>query len=141
MGRFQHILVPLDFTPKNQEALDVARELAVADEARITLLHIVQSISDSTDDTLEGFYKSLKKKAVLRLEEYAAPLRKEQIDVTVQVLVGKPARKIVTEASVEGVSLIVLSSHALGDADNEKGWATVSYQVSVFCRCPVLLVK
>lgn len=45
MGRFQHILVPLDFTPKNQEALDVARELAVADEARITLLHIVQSIS------------------------------------------------------------------------------------------------
>lgn len=141
MSRFPHILVPIDFTPKNREALDTARELAVANGARVTLLHIVQSISVSEDEPLAAFYQSLKTEANRRLETYAAPLREVGIDVRPQVLVGEPARAIVTEASVAGVSLIVLSSHALGDAENEGNWATVSYQVSVFCRCAVLLVK
>ena len=35
--RFQHILVPLDFTEKNLAALNIAFDLAVANHARVTL--------------------------------------------------------------------------------------------------------
>ncbi len=43
--RFQHILVPLDFTEKNLAALNIAFDLAIANHARVTLLHIIEPLN------------------------------------------------------------------------------------------------
>ena len=42
LPRFRHILVPLDFDPKNQGALDIAIEVAQVNSARVTLLHVIE---------------------------------------------------------------------------------------------------
>lgn len=141
MNVTEHILVPVDFTEKNQKVIECVRHLATPGESHITLLHVVEAITNAEDDPLIGFYRSLEENAVHHLEGLAKPLRAEGFDVNLQVHVGKPARKIVTESSVIGATLIVLSSHPLSEAASSDNWATVSYQVSIFCRCPVLLVK
>ena len=143
MTCFRHILAPLDFTPKNAEALRVVKAMASPGRTRVTLLHVVEAIAHTEDDPLVSFYQSLEDSAVNKLQGYAQQLADEGIEAEVSVLLGRPARKIVSEAKAMDVDLLVLSSHPLGEsASAENGsWATVSYQVSVFCHCPVLLVK
>ena len=41
---FRNILVPVDFTLKNEPALDTALELARGKDARVTLLHVIETI-------------------------------------------------------------------------------------------------
>ena len=68
--RFQHILLPVDFTQKNHAALEIAFELAVANETRVTLLHVIETIetSDEPDDELRDFYARLEQRAASELE-------------------------------------------------------------------------
>jgi nucleotide-binding universal stress UspA family protein len=44
LSNVRHILVPLDFTAKNQAALEIARELASQNKASVTLLHVIETI-------------------------------------------------------------------------------------------------
>lgn len=142
MAAFCNILVPLDFTPKNSAALDVVLELARPGITRVTLMHVVEAMPHEADDPLVGFYRSLEENAVQKLKTYGEKLRAGAIEVNDVVSLGRPARRIVAEAQISGVDLIVLSSHPLGSHSREHDtWATVSYQVAVFCRCPVMLVK
>ena len=56
LQRFQHILVPLDFTPKNQVALDIAFKLASQNRSSVTLLHAIETIDNVPQDELQPFY-------------------------------------------------------------------------------------
>ena len=49
----QHFLVPLDFSGYSTQALDYAMELAHKLQARLTLLHVIQSLSMGGDDIAE----------------------------------------------------------------------------------------
>jgi nucleotide-binding universal stress UspA family protein len=42
--RFRHILVPTDLTERTEKALQLASKLASSDRARITLLHVIETI-------------------------------------------------------------------------------------------------
>lgn len=44
MFAYQHILVPVDFSPVSQRSIYRAQELAAQYQARLTLLHIVEDI-------------------------------------------------------------------------------------------------
>ena len=46
----QHFLVPLDFSPYSTQALDYAMALAHKLHARLTLLHVMQSLAMSSGD-------------------------------------------------------------------------------------------
>jgi len=142
MATFQYILVPLDFTVKNQRAVELAKSLAEPGKTRISLMHVVETGPHSEDDALQAFYRSLEENAEHNLHKLAKPLRDEGYHVEERVALGRPARKIVDESVAAGADLIVLSSHALGASGGaDQPWATVSYQAAIFCRCPVLLVK
>ncbi len=41
---FSHILVSVDFTEKNHAALRAAKQLAHQNQARVTLLHVIETI-------------------------------------------------------------------------------------------------
>jgi nucleotide-binding universal stress UspA family protein len=45
---FQNILVPVDFSERNVQALAIALEMARMGHGRIALLHIIKFISGST---------------------------------------------------------------------------------------------
>ena len=46
MTRFRHILVPVDGSPSSDKALDEAIRLAIFSAAKISLLHVLDDLSD-----------------------------------------------------------------------------------------------
>jgi nucleotide-binding universal stress UspA family protein len=141
LPRFQHILVPVDFTEKNLAALDVAFEMAVANHARVTLLHVVETMDVDTDAELEQFYATLQARADSELERMAQRFVAAKIAVDRKIRFGKRLQEIVHDADDRQADLIVMSSHKPDLQNPTQTWATLSYQVSVLCPCPVLLVK
>ena len=138
---FKHILVPLDFTRKNGAALRVALDLARQNASRVTLLHVIETIEYADDEEIAEFYNTLRSRARERLEKCAVRFKKAKVPVSEKIVLGKTARGIVSYALRRGVDLTVLSSHRVKLDQPLKGLATLSYQVSVLCPCPVLLVK
>jgi nucleotide-binding universal stress UspA family protein len=56
---FQNVLVPVDFTPRNQRALDAAAELAAREGGSLLLLHVIETLPHLPFSELKGFYKML----------------------------------------------------------------------------------
>ena len=138
---FHHILVPLDFTQKNNVALKIALSLAEQNHSRVTLLHVIETIDYAEDEEIADFYESMKKKARVNLAACAERFHEERIPVEEKIVLGKRGHGIVTYAMRKEVDLVVLSSHRITLDQAAGGWATLSYQVSILCQCPVLLVK
>ena len=61
--------------------------------------------------------------------------------VRTEVIYGSRAREILGWAEEHGPDLIVLTSHQVDPSDPRQGVATLSYGVSFFAPCSVLLVK
>ncbi|MCY2968156.1 MAG: universal stress protein [Planctomycetota bacterium] len=140
LPRFQHLLVPLDFTEKNTSALEVAFEIAVHNRARVTLLHVVEPIP-AVDAELRKFVDQLAVRADSELEVRAQRFSQAGIAVETKVHVGPRLREIVQASLDRAADLIVMSSHAVDPSRPVQSWNTLSYQVSVLCSCPILLVK
>lgn len=145
LPRFQHLLVPIDFSKKNLAALDVAFEMASQNQARTTLLHVVEQIAaDDTDDEdadLQEFYSQLQQRATTDLEAMSQRFAEAGLSVEYKVWVGARVPEIVRFTAERDVDLVVLSSHRLDPEQPAQSLARVSYQVSILCPCPVLLVK
>jgi nucleotide-binding universal stress UspA family protein len=140
LPRFQHVLVPLDFTPQNQGALEVAFELAVHNHARITLLHVIEPIAGA-DGELQAFTDQLRKRAESELELRAQRFAEAGQKVDWKAIEGHRLEEIVRASVDRKADLIVMSSHPLDPARPAQTWNTLSYQVSVLCSCPILMVK
>lgn len=142
LPRFQHILVPVDFTLKNQQALDIAFEIAGQNTARVTLLHVIEMIDNVNDDgELREFYEQLDTRAQSELESMAQRFLESGIDLDRKIRYGKRAEEIVRDSMERDIDLIVMNSHKLDPDQPIRSMGTLSYQVSLFCRCPILLVK
>ena len=145
-SRFRHILVPVDLSSKNIAAVDVALEMATGSGARTTLFHVVERIDpddedDAEDQELRTFYEDLEKRAARELQEVALRFSRAVLTVESHVWIGKRVTEIVRFAAEQAVDLVVLTSPQV-DADRPAhSLASASYQVSVFCPCPVLMVK
>lgn len=138
---FQHILCPVDFTDKNAAALQVTRDMASWNEARVTLLHVIERVQYADDEEIQSFYSSLEEKAMGHLEQMAQQFADQRSDVQQCVVYGRRGPEIVRYTVEHGVDLVVMSSHQVDLSDLAGEWATLSYQVSILCPCPVLLVK
>lgn len=136
---FEKILVPVDLTPKNRRAIEVAAHLADEGGA-VTLLHVIETL-DLAWEEVEDFYAQLEERAWPKLEELAGPLREAGVEHDLQITYGPRAEEVVEHAAERGDDLIVLSSHRVDPDNPGAGWATLSYKVAILARCPVLLVK
>ena len=141
LPRFQHILVPVDFTEKNLTALDLVFDLAVASRARVTLLHVIETIDVEPDAELNRFYGKLQERADSELERLSQRFVAAGLAVDSKTRYGKRLSEIVSDIVERKADLVVMSSHKPDLAKPLQTWATLSYQVSVLCPCPVLLVK
>jgi hypothetical protein len=63
------------------------------------------------------------------------------IQVAQEVIFGRRAVSIVDYASDAKADLLILGSHRISSDNPPKNLLTLSYQVSLMCQCPVLLVK
>ena len=142
--RFQNILVPVDFTKKNWAALDVAFETAVHNKAAVTLLHVIEAIDGGDfeeDPDIHEFYGRLKERAKRELDTMGQRFVEARVDTQLKIRIGKRVAEIINYSADHSSDLIVMSSHRLADRNPAASVVTLSYQVSLLCECPVLLVK
>ena len=117
---FQHILVPLDFTERNDIALSTARDIAVENKARVTLIHVVETIDDAEDEETQAFTQKLTNEAENHLRERADAIKDANITVSCENRIGKRNAEVIGYAMDEGVDLILLNSHQITPENTDK---------------------
>ncbi len=139
---FRKILVPLDFTKKNEAALTSAAEIAGRGEgSEIALLHVIEIIEHIDFEEMADFYRGLETRSAAKLFAITERLGKDGLRVRHEILYGKRTETIVRYAEDQGTDLLILSSHKVDPDHPALGWGTISYRVAIVARCPVLLVK
>lgn len=141
MAGFRHILVPLNFTARNDKALDEAHRIASQTGAKVSLIHVIEQMSDDGDAELAAFSRGLVEAADKQLMDRASRFRDSDIPVACESLVGNRASAVIQYANRKDVDLVVLSSHAITRPDEEKPAISLSYRIAVLAPCAVLLLK
>lgn len=140
---FRNILVPVDFTLKNEAALNTALDLARGPgrPAKVTLLHVIETIEHVEFDEMKDFYRGLETRAAAKLFGMEERFKSADIPVYHDILYGKRAESIVKHAEERETDLIVLSSHKVDRDHPALSVGTISYRIAIVAGCPVLLVK
>ena len=137
----RNILIPLDLSEKNEAALQAVRDLADPATARLTLLHVVETLKDVPFEEMEDFYQELSEQAEERLATWSAALAADGYDVTVEVVYGERSRAIVRAAIERAAELIVVRSHVMDRDHPAESFGTLSHRVALLAPCSVLLVR
>ena len=144
---FSRILVPTDFSPPSQMALEQARVLAEQFKSSLHLLHVVEEPATSSGFVADGFAPATDtmreaqfaqaRDALTRLVSAADRTR---LHVRTEVVVGVPATAIVDYANATGTTVIVMGTHGrTGLAHLLMG--SVAEQVVRTASCAVLTVR
>jgi nucleotide-binding universal stress UspA family protein len=148
MMSFKRILVPLDGSSLAEKALPVALALAQKFDSQIILLRVLD-IPTPTGPTSHpevtiGWVREARQQAHQESRRYLEAIEKrlcdEGFDTRILLRDRSPAGDILEVADVEGVDLIVISSHGAG---GQAPWAfgSVAEKVTHHSPCPVLLVR
>ncbi len=139
---FRNLLIPVDFTEKNEAALAAAvQTLQGRGEGEITLLHVIETIEHLEFEEMQDFYRGLETRAAAKMFAMEEKIASSGVPARHEILFGKRAETIVRYAEDKEIDLIVLSSHKVDRDHPALGWGTISYRVAIVARCPVLLVK
>jgi nucleotide-binding universal stress UspA family protein len=115
MTRFNHILVPVDFEQPSQEALEVAIDLALAFDARLTLLHAwdipIFAYAGSNSFVTADMWTSIERAAAEQLASTLAILRKRLPRAESVLAQGAPAVETLAVADRENADVIVMGTH------------------------------
>jgi nucleotide-binding universal stress UspA family protein len=132
MVRFRKILVPTDFSPTSDVALDYAREIAGRFGASLHLLHVLE------EQLMPGPFAFEEAKA--RLTRRMARREGDVAAASAQVVGGRGADTIIDYAEELGIDLIVMGTHGrTGLAHLLIG--SVAERVLRSAPCPVLTVR
>ena len=138
---FKNILIPVDFSDANKNAVSIAVSLAGQSNASITLFHVIETISDADFVEIKDFYMKLEKRAAQEMDALAEPFAGSGIAIRQKIVYGNRAGQILQFALERKVDLIVLSSRRISLDAPVEGWGTISHKVGILSQCPVLLVK
>jgi nucleotide-binding universal stress UspA family protein len=144
---FTRILVPTDFSPPSDAALEYARLLAATFGASLHLLHVIDDPAASSAFVADGYAPNspdiaefLLTRGRTRLEALLNRSDREVFHATTVALVGEPAMTIGDYATASGTDLIVMGTHGRsGFAHALMG--SVAERVVRTASCPVLTVK
>ena len=144
---FSRILVPTDFSPPSDAALEYARILAAKFGSSLRILHVIDDPTASSDFVADGFAPSTEDIRTTMLEQARTRLEglTNQVDRTryhahADAVMGMPAPTIIDYAAATHASLIVMGTHGrTGLAHLLMG--SVAEQVVRTAPCPVLTVR
>ncbi|WP_266367141.1 universal stress protein [Tellurirhabdus rosea] len=141
------ILVPTDFSPLSENALDVAADLARLYQAQIILLHLVQQeylplmvpeYSVGLADTLAADYEQARREAEESLWALAA--HPKYAGVSILPKLGNNTEGFVKGITDESADLIILASKGVTGLQE---WLEGSHAELIVrhASCPVLVIK
>ncbi|HEX6846462.1 MAG TPA: universal stress protein [Chitinophagaceae bacterium] len=143
-NNIKNILVPLDFSESSLNALETALDIAKRQNARITLLNVVDSsfmfgfkgvyyISEKTIDSIVDV-------SVRMLNSLLTKLREEhQVNCASEVKVGLVPHRIVQTASAIGADIIIMGTHGTSGFREFFIGSTVQKVIKI-AACPVLTI-
>ena len=140
----QHFLVPLDFSEYANQALDYAIKLANKLGARLTLLHVVQSLPMGGVDmgvTLPYTYiQDLEAEIMESLNNYLERVTAAGLEGEVAMVHGVPFHEIIEMAKAQHVDLIVMGTHGRTGFQHVL-LGSVAEKVVRLAPCPVLVAR
>jgi nucleotide-binding universal stress UspA family protein len=144
---FSRILVPTDFSPPSDAALEYARILAAKFGSSLQILHVIDDPTAASEFVPDGFAPStedirtaLLDQAHKRLERLMNFVDRSRYHAHAEAVLGLPAQSIVDYATATGTGLIVMGTHGrTGLAHLLMG--SVAEQVVRTAPCPVLTVR
>ena len=144
---FSRILVPTDFSPPSDAALEYARILAAKFGSSLRILHVIDDPTAASEFVADGFAPStedirtgLLEHGRKRLEQLMNLVDRSRYHAHADVVMGSPAAAIIDYATATGTSLIVMGTHGrTGLAHLLMG--SVAEQVVRTAPCPVLTVR
>lgn len=117
MSAIKRLLIPTDFSATSDIAFHYGLDVALRHGASVHLLHVIDDARLGIA-TPEGFYTempglstTLIKDATAALARLAAHGRGLELQVTTQVIVGRPVDEITRVATARGTDLIVMGTH------------------------------
>ena len=146
MPAINRILVPTDFSPASDIALQYAIDLTERFDARIHLLHVIDDTSfaaaypDGVYVEIPGLRVRLINEATEQLSKPVARCTAAGLEATAEVIVGHPARTIVKTATSQGTDVIVMGTHGRG-AFAHLVLGSVAERVVRTAPCAVLTVR
>ncbi|GDY22118.1 hypothetical protein LBMAG56_34650 [Verrucomicrobiota bacterium] len=142
-GAFQHLLVPVDFSPANDEALRHAVRIATIFGSHITLLHVIEPppYPEWGYAHLTRRDEGLKQAARLKLATLSADLQRRGCTVNpVRVTTGDADSQICRMAGELHASLVVIATHG-HSALAQMFLGGTAERVLRHAPCPVLVVR
>jgi universal stress protein A len=144
---FTRILVPIDFSPASDAALDYARMLSATFGSALQLLHVIDDPTGASEFVPDGFAvpteelrTGLAEHARKRLGTLMSVVDRSRLHAHAETLFGTPAQTIVDYATATSTDLIVMGTHGrTGLAHLLMG--SVAEQVVRTAPCPVLTVR
>lgn len=141
--RPKRILVPVDFSPSSDVALNAAAELASEFEAALSLLHVVPLLSQIGGESFleeDQVFEQLRSEAEEKLRKNLDALRMIGIKASCRIESGNDiVGNILFVVHRERTDLLVLSTHGL------TGWrpfvfGSIAEKVFRQAVCPILLI-
>lgn len=106
----QHFLVPLDFSPDADHALEYAIGLAAVLQAHVTLLHVLE-LPKLVDMSLTPYRVKMETESRRELEARLQRVRQAGVAGDMIRVHGVPFQEIIAVAKTIGANLIIMGSH------------------------------
>lgn len=143
MKRFQNILVAVDTHFEEHPALEWGVRLAERNQAKLRIIDVLPELhwySKLAYSDAESKWRTLAESKQKELDALAEPVRKQGLDVTTRVLLGKTSYSIIHEVLQEGHDLVVRVTK--GAHSRRTGFfGTTSMRLLRKCPCAVWLVR
>lgn len=140
--KIKKILVPVDFSPFSEAAVDYAVVLAKQFQAEMFLIHVIESQVYSVTDTsmVVSHEAALKMTAGALMDNLRQATLEKGLSVNASVVSGVPYREIVRKAEEEGVDLIVVGTHGRTGVERLL-LGSVAEKIVRLATVPVLTVR
>ena len=145
-------MVPHAGTPAGNKALEYAKEMAKKHQSEITILHVVENIPVPSSiafsyekrewaKELRNARRELKDEMHEKLSKLAVPIEKENIPVTVKVLIGFPDEEIIRLGNDKKHDVVIMAKRRkLPGIKAILKLGSISRKVLEKVHCPVMLI-
>ena len=143
--QLRRIVVPMDFSDTSKKALQYAVPFAVAFDAEMLLVHVVQPFSLPSElgympPEIMGDQQAFRESAQVQLNKLCAAELGARCRYQVQVREGVPWQEVVNAATESEADLIILATHGRTGLSHVL-LGSVAERVMRHGPCPVLVVR
>ena len=142
MQRFKNILLVFD---QNKETLRRAAVLAKHNRARLTVVGVIGELPRDRRMLIAVIPSQELERIVVeeqqeQLNKFIAPLRKQRMRVSTDVLIGRPFREIIRQVVRKKLDLVIMTAEGKVGL-KERLFGSTSMHLMRKCPCPVWVMK